>query len=227
MNIKILNRNALKIIALLTMLIDHIGFYFFPGQVVYRIIGRLSFPLFAFFIAEGVFYTGNRKKYFALLLIFALISQPFYSLFFGAGKLNILFTFLFSVCAIILIEKLKNKSAKTFLFYILLFALILFVLILSLRAAIDYGFLGCALPVGFYFLRDSKQKYLFFVLANALIALPVIIYNPLEISSYNQLFATLAVPLLLMYSGENGKLNLKYLFYIFYPLHLLLLYLIK
>ncbi|MGI5842549.1 MAG: TraX family protein [Christensenellales bacterium] len=226
MNFKILNRNALKILALITMLIDHIGFYFFPGQIVYRLVGRISFPLFAFFIAEGVFYTRNRKKYVALLFIFALISQPFYNLFFGVGELNILFTFLFSVFAIILIENLKNKN-KTYLNYILLFALILFVLVLSLRGAVDYGFLGCALPVGFYFLRDHKLKFVFFVLSNALIALPVIIFNPLEFNSYMQLFATLAVPLLLMYSGENGKLNLKYLFYIFYPLHFILLYLIK
>ena len=61
---KILNRNVLKIIALITMLIDHIGLVFFPGIEIFRIIGRISFPIFAFMIAEGCEHTENKKKYF-------------------------------------------------------------------------------------------------------------------------------------------------------------------
>ena len=58
-----MNRNVLKIIALITMLIDHIGCIFFPNIIVFRVIGRLSYPIFAMFIAEGYYYTKSRKKY--------------------------------------------------------------------------------------------------------------------------------------------------------------------
>ena len=99
------SRSVLKWIALITMLIDHIGAIigyatFSSWQIpwlydVLRVIGRLSFPIFAFFIAEGWHYTKNRKKYFLLLLIFAIISQPIYyfALNTSVFALNILFTF--------------------------------------------------------------------------------------------------------------------------------------
>ena len=58
-----LSGNALKIIAAVAMLIDHVGIMFFPTVAIYRIIGRLSFPIFAFMIVEGYFHTKNLKKY--------------------------------------------------------------------------------------------------------------------------------------------------------------------
>lgn len=107
---KVLNRNALKIIALIAMIVDHIGLVFFPNIAVFRIIGRVSFPIFAFFISEGYYYTKSKKKYIITLLIFAIISQPFYILMIGNYTLNILFTFLFSIILMILIDYTKSKN---------------------------------------------------------------------------------------------------------------------
>ena len=94
-----MSRNVLKIIACITMLIDHIGYILLPEYVVLRYIGRLTMPIFAFFIGEGCLYTRDRKKYLFRLLSLGLVCQGFYVLeyiFFGTGDpyyLNILLTF--------------------------------------------------------------------------------------------------------------------------------------
>ena len=75
-----LDTNFLKIIAIITMLIDHIGYVFFPDRIELRIIGRISFPLFAYCIAVGFLYTSNIKKYILRLAAFSILSQPFYVL---------------------------------------------------------------------------------------------------------------------------------------------------
>ena len=79
---KIFNRNALKIIALLSMTIDHIAKVFFDGNMIMVAIGRIAMPIFAFFIAEGFYYTRSKKKFILRLLLFAIISQIPYVLLF-------------------------------------------------------------------------------------------------------------------------------------------------
>ena len=95
MKYQFLGRNVLKLIAIIAMLIDHVGKLFFPHIIILQIIGRLAMPIFAFFIAEGFYYTKNKLKYFLTMLIFAVIAQiPYVFLFSG---LNILFTFCLSL----------------------------------------------------------------------------------------------------------------------------------
>ena len=84
-------RQFIQCVAALTMLIDHIGAVFFPAVMGFRAIGRLSFPLFAFGIAQGVAYTSDFRKYFIRILIAAVISQPIYMKLFGMSQLNPLF----------------------------------------------------------------------------------------------------------------------------------------
>ena len=81
----------LKIIAFVTMAIDHIGYVFFPQYMWLRVIGRLAFPIFAYCLALGCVYTKNPKKYALRLLAFALVSQPFYSLAFFPYDTGLLF----------------------------------------------------------------------------------------------------------------------------------------
>ena len=84
-----MNSFQLKIIACILMAIDHVGAIMFPDIDLYRIIGRLSFPIFAFLLTEGYVHTRNLKKYFIRLFIFAIIPQIPYSLAFGIDILNI------------------------------------------------------------------------------------------------------------------------------------------
>ena len=74
-NNRIINASVLKWIAVITMLIDHVGVVFFPEYSIIRWIGRISFPLFAFLICEGYRHTSNIWKYFLRLGIFAIISE--------------------------------------------------------------------------------------------------------------------------------------------------------
>ena len=106
-----MNRNALKIIAVVSMLIDHIGWQFFPDAIWLRIIGRIAFPIFAFFIAQGMFYTRSRKKYILNMLWIGLVSQvPYTFLSSRMYNLNIMFTFIIAALIIVLIEELKKRD---------------------------------------------------------------------------------------------------------------------
>ena len=109
-----MNSFQIKLTAIFTMVIDHIGAFFFPDIIFFRLIGRLSFPLFSFLIANGAHYSTNIKKYIGRLLIFALISQiPFYMAHSLAGlpnSLNILFTFFLALVAISILSKIKNEA---------------------------------------------------------------------------------------------------------------------
>lgn len=82
----------LKLIAAICMVIDHVGHVFYPGDTLFRIIGRLSFPLFAWLLTQGEHKTHNIRAYFRRLAIFAVISQPFYSWLFEESQLNVLVT---------------------------------------------------------------------------------------------------------------------------------------
>ena len=75
--LKFINNSNLKLIAALLMVIDHVGAVFFPTIHILRYLGRLSFPIFAFCISEGFYYTKSKTKYLLKLLIFAIISEPF------------------------------------------------------------------------------------------------------------------------------------------------------
>ena len=98
-------RQFIQFIAALTMLIDHIGMVFFPIAIGFRAIGRLSFPLFAFGIAEGVRYTHCFWRYFGRILLTAVLSQPIYMLLFGITQGNPLFMLAWGAAAL----QIKNE----------------------------------------------------------------------------------------------------------------------
>ena len=77
-----LNTNYIKLVAIITMLIDHIGYIFFPNIIIFRIIGRIAFPLFVYCVALGADYTKNINNYILKLLIFGIVTQPIYILLF-------------------------------------------------------------------------------------------------------------------------------------------------
>jgi len=207
----------LKALAALFMVLDHVGAVFFPTQVWLRIIGRLSFPIFAWLIAEGVFYTKNLKKYFKRILAFAFISQIPYGLLFNTFILNVLFTFSLSILLLAIIsDKLKLSSVQRILAFYFIFILSFFV---------DGGFFGLLLPVIFYYFKTDRKLQT--ILAAGLIAVftlsQYLLSNHLQIQPvtpiFIQLFSVLSLPLIFLYNQKQGP-KLKYFFYIFYPLHL-------
>jgi hypothetical protein len=212
------SREALKWIAVATMTVDHVGAIFYPNYVVLRIIGRISFPLFSYLAALGFETTRNIKKYFIRLLLFGLVSQvPFY-LATGSGifeHLNIFFTLSFGILFILFLEK---KS--------LWFVLPILVSFLNF----DYGVYGILLIGSMHILRKDKETGI----------AAIVLLNLLFLFQWSlQIFSLLALPIILLYnSGFLMKVNesrgikaypvwRKYFFYVYYPLHLALFYLIK
>lgn len=250
----------IKLIAITAMVIDHIGLFFFPQILVFRIVGRLAFPLFAWLIANGAYYSKNVKKYLVRLFFFALVAQiPFIIINRlidpSFWELNVLFTLFLGLSTIFLIDKSKNVVSACLI-------IMLNALIASLFNT-EYGALGVLAVVIFYlFFKDFRKMILwqiclftifsiipimFFLAltrearatAPAMIlplCLPTRIHVCLQVSMTfppNFVPQTLIEPLGLFslifvafYGNQEGKKN-KYFFYWFYPMHLVIFYLIK
>lgn len=234
-----LNGNILKILACVFMLLDHIGFFLLKGQewVFLRYIGRLAFPIFAFCIAEGCKYTRNKFRYFGFMfcLGFLMALVQFFATNVILG--NVLITFSLSILTIYLLQYLKKqifaarKKFENIFFVAVLFLLWLILLsFLTSVVSIEYSFFGILLPV-FFSIFDThklnapnvfkKMDNIFVEIFLGAICL-VLISLFAELSF--QWFSLFALIILLLYSGERGKFNLKYLFYVFYPVHILILY---
>lgn len=183
------------------MLVDHVGSYLFPLDIL-RIIGRISFPIFAYQIGIGYKMTSSKKEYIKRLFVCGLISQAPYYLLRQDFTLNILFTLLLGIFAIWSIEKEK---------YFFLF------LIIPLSFFVSFKIYGPAIILIFYFLKNKIHQTSFFSLATLLYSF---CYNfPI------QLFALLSLPVVF---NPVFKIKLpRNLFYVFYPAHLAVIYLIK
>ncbi|MDD6350778.1 MAG: TraX family protein [Lachnospiraceae bacterium] len=227
----------LKLLALVTMAIDHIGavlveqspYYTEPSygslDSVLRTIGRLAFPLFCFFIVEGFHYTRNRKKYAIRLLIFALVSEIPFDMAFNGSILegnynNVGFTLLTGMLSIWVLDTLLNRIRAKYedrmqgrLYEGLTIGAVLVVVYLLEYFLIksDYGAAGVFAIIFLYLFSDRKM--LGFAITVVWLGLTCGIIE----------FAALADLLPLhYYQGRQGR-KMKYLFYIFYPVHLLIL----
>ena len=170
--------DSLKIIAAASMLVDHIGFIFFPQVEFLRIIGRLALPIFAVGIANGYGYTSNIKKYLSRLLIFALISQIPFMLAINDSKLNIIFSFFVSLTALYAIDKKK---------YIILISVIFFFFMVP----VEYGFYGLLMVVIFFIFKRQDIILIGQTIITSLYCLGV--------GSYRQLFSIFGILLVLFY----------------------------
>ncbi len=239
-----LSGNILKIIAAVCMLCDHIGVIFFPYDFAWRIVGRLAFPIFAFFIAEGCKHTKNRTKYLAMLAGMAALFQIVYTLVMdGSLYTSIFVTFSVSIALIYLLDECKkailDKKGRLSLKIGWSVAFVAAVVAvwginqISYRDFyIDYGFWGIMTPVFASFFHAPKDaptlwKSLDEPYISALaISIPLLFLaiESVGLGFPQQYYAFLAIPLLLLYSGKRGKWKMKYFFYIFYPAHLVILY---
>lgn len=222
---------VLKMIAVMTMIIDHIKYAVpFTRNFITQYFGRISFPIFAFLIAEGMVHTKSRKKYACRMFIFALISQIPFMLFRqnlveDAFMLNIMFTFFIAIIGIMIFEFFsKLENIPKVLNFIMTFLVAGAFLYLGLITPVDYSWYGIATVWVFYILRDKKiLRTVDYILLVALYYISRYFPYLMNIDLISLAFAILPVFIILFYNGKEGK-KLKYFFYVFYPLHLLVFY---
>lgn len=211
---------VLKYIAIISMLIDHIGAFILEDMygtnstiyILSRSIGRIAFPIFAFLLVESFKKTKSRKKYFINLLIFALLSEIPFDLA-NKGSLmdfnqqNIFFTLLTNLTMLYVIEGMKidktDLKGISEILIVLLFSLV------SMLFKFDYSFFAPLVVYSYYkFYGNIKMRFL-----------------ASELSLYFEAFSLVHVSniLIYFYNGKRGRQN-KYFFYFFYPLHLLIIY---
>ena len=234
-----LTANMLRTIAVIFMLSDHIWATALSFGDWMTYIGRMAFPIFAFQIAEGFVHTSNFKKYALRLLGFAVITEiPFNlfysSRFFNPYHQNVLFTLLLGLLAIKVIDGLKkDRSLKNIALSVLLLGLIL---LASVVGFVDYNHYGVLTVIMFYLMRDFPFAWLGQLIGMILINIVIFegLVFPVEIFEKtfeipSQGFAVFALIPIWLYGNRKGKSSkiLQYGFYAFYPLHMLVLYLIK
>ena len=212
-------QEGLKLIACVTMLIDHIGAVLVPNMGL-RIIGRLAFPIYCFLLAEGIAHTRNPKKYGMRLAVGALLSEiPFDLLFFGELTLEHQ-----SVMVTLLLGFLMAMWAKKRGKMLLPFAVCFFAAELL---GTDYGGIGVALVGLFVFSGEKPNKFLIRPICIVVLMLLMgsvkvtvgIVHVPI------QMFAVLAMIPIYFYSGMkiSGSVWVQRAFYLFYPVHLAVL----
>ena len=222
-----LTNNQLKIIAMVSMALDHIGLLFFPDVAIFRILGRIAFPIFAYMIAEGCRYTKNRAKYLGMIAGMGFVFQIVYFVAMQSLYQGILVTFSLAIIAVYSIDGIvKSKkiwgrlAALVGLAFVAAFVFVLPTLLTGTDFDIDYGVWGILLPILVYFMPNHPWK----VGAASLLLLARAIYYTVIVPIPLQWWSLLTVPLLALYNGERGKAKMKYVFYIFYPAHLVILY---
>ena len=231
---------SLHIMAMVFMLCDHLWGTIIPGNDWLTCIGRISFPIFAFMIVEGYFHTKNLKKYAVRLLVFAILSEIPFNLAMGSRVFypihqNVLWSFLISIGLIYWNEKAKEKQIyKRILIGI---AIVCIAYIGGIITFVDYYNAGIFMVLTFYFLRGKKWwNYLGQLLCMWYINCEMLAGFGYEISLFGnthfivrQGFALLALIPIWLYKGKQGyhSKKLQYICYVFYPLHLLILGIIK
>lgn len=225
-----LTGGTLKLIAMVTMLIDHVAAMlltrlyvarlvapsFYDVIYIMRLIGRVAFPIYCFLLVEGFERTGNFKKYLGRMVIFALLSEiPFDLALAGRGidihHQNVMWTMALGLVAMYGMKLVEEKGfwkGKHFILQMLIAAV---AAVLAELLKTDYSWAGVLCISSMYLLKAGNARRA--LLGNAFL----IMKSTLEVTGL------LSVPLIGGYNGKRG-LKLKYFFYAFYPLHLLLLY---
>lgn len=220
-----LSGNKLKLIAALSMTLDHIGVQIYTDCILFRVLGRFAMPIFAYMIAEGAKYTKNRKRYLTNMLLLAFVCQLVY--FFASGSLYqcILVTFSLSIILIYVLDRLiEIKNIKNYIIVIVAFLSVYYVseilplILKNTDFAIDYGFAGIMLAVFIYLGRGKISKLILMAIGLMFLCF---------VNGGVQWYSMLAIIPLALYSGKRGKVNMKSFFYIYYPLHLVVINLIS
>lgn len=234
-----MNGFQLKLLAVILMIIDHIG-YFFPDTIPiwFRFIGRLSMPIFIFVLVEGYIHTRDIKKYITriaslgTIMFFMNIIISIIGVMIGIdSKLspllpNIFITMAFCLLTLHFINKIRTESSKIGIYKnprdksIIYIALLIFVLIISLF--VEYSLIPVGLTIIFYKFRGNKRQLIIAYIVGSFILSTIF-------SNWVQYFMIFSIIPIYLYNGKKGYTNKfwKYFFYLFYPAHIYLLYLIR
>jgi hypothetical protein len=205
---------VLKIIALIAMTIDHTGKVLLTNSDLCNIIGRVSFPIFAFLLVEGYHRTKSVKKYLLRLFVVAVISEfAFYNLF---GGLNTIFTLIVGLLCIIVYDKEEDKA--------ICFTVILTIAVLAILFALDYGAFGILSILLFHIYRKNKLKRSLFFIILVLIHYSIFILSTNDFNYLYPMYMSIASLFLINRYEDKKCPKLKYFFYIYYPLHLYILW---
>ena len=220
-----LDTDFIKLAAIISMTIDHVGSVFFPQYPAFRWIGRIAFPLVSYCLTGGMLYTRDIRKYLFRLGAFALISQPFWILAFNGDdilgnlfNLNIFFTLVVSLAAA---WGFKEKKWWLFAAGLILLNLINF----------DYAMTGLILILIFYLCRNKPWLGAVIYTLTYLPALNGYMEDPLALKVAGhavgfEIFALLALPFIYIHTNTGIKVS-KWFFYIYYPAHLFVIWLLQ
>ena len=223
---QILNGAKLKYIAFLSMLIDHVnngvitplldgkGTLLYISNI-FSILGRIAFPIFIFFIVEGFFKTRNRKKYLFNLVLFGIISEVPFDLFtskvlYNPNWNNMMFTLALCLVTIWIIDEVKDRISNKFLWYGVSIVIVMAFGLLAMQLSLDYDYHAIILAYVFYIFYDR----------------PVLGATIGYVSIIKELYSFLGFAMTITYNGKRGKQN-KWINYFFYPVHLLILGIIR
>ena len=230
--IKGLSSNALKGIAITAMTIDHFTSVIYPGYpkdigiILLHTIGRLAAPIFWFFIAEGYFYTRNFKKYLGRILLFAVVSHFAYNFAFGIpfipfktsvfNQTSIFWGFALALI-VLKLRDLNNPAVKPWMKGVITG------ICYALAFPADWSSPGALTIVSNSDNRGNFKRQMMNMLLYIAVYAIVYFWFVDKVYGLLQLTVAFAIPLLKMYNGERGKMKgMKWFFYLFYPLHLIL-----
>ncbi len=237
---KKLTATQIKVIAIIAMTLDHIAFTFVPDETalhyILHLIGKITAPIMCYFLAEGFRYTHDRRKYFVRLLLFAAISQTIYYVYiFGTApsnvlrslsNMNMLFTLsLAFICLLILTNSKLSMTIKV----------VLTAITISLAQFCDWGYIVPIWTIIFFFFnKDKKKQLLLFALASIIVLPYTFLHNYESFLAFSYNYgAVLALIPIQFYSGKRErsstplkkKIN-RWFFYIYYPLHMMIIFII-
>ena len=209
---KYISGSWLKAIAMLSMLIDHIAYYYgCDNPYLYelmRTVGRIAFPTFAFLLAEGFVHTRNRQKYLISLFAFALLSEIPWMLLNHDGSHNVIFTLLAGILGLHVIENSKSHWITAICVTLIGLA--------TIFSDTDYSWRGFGLVLIFYMFRGRPEL-------QTLFGIPLMY-------EYGIMGVLVAFSVIWLYNGERGFIQgkaWKYAFYAFYPVHLMMIYYLR
>lgn len=235
-----MNRNQLKYAAVIAMIIDHIAMFLLsPGiadaplsrvalYAAMRVIGRLTAPVMLFFLVEGYIYTSSKLKYGLRLLVFGLISQIPYALAhyntIWILDFNVIITLFLTFVMLLANERIESRILNR----------IAVIGLIMISFCCDWGVIGPFMAWLFYVNRDDRKaqvRYYSLVCAIQVVSASVFLF----LKGYHwygelwQLGLFLVIPFIMLYNGEPGKKSFfsKWVFYLVYPVHLLIFWLIK
>ena len=231
----------LRLIAIIAMFIDHLGYIFFPDAIWMRIVGRLAFPIFAFQIAEGFSYTSDFVKYCNRLFVFAFISEIPYNLMINPNmpinpfRQNVLWTLLLGLLAIKAIDEVRKLNISGVSKCLICGIITIAAYFVGVHFNLDYYGAGVLTVIVFYFGRNVEHGKIFEFLGMFYINFTILsagktmfFINGQRMYFSIQAFAILALIPIWLYKGNKGyssKLWHKFCYW-FYPAHMMILALI-